>query len=434
MRRVEVTTPADKRDAVAEILDEAEVDYSVVKETSGRDYSHVFTFPVETGDVEGILDDIRNVGIGSDGQGHVVVTEVQAIVSEGFREEDEEEEESEVRAGSEEDEEEEEEEEGSGSQRIARDELRATARDLSQSTRNYIIFTVVSAVVATAGLLQNSAAVVVGSMVIAPLIGPAMAASVGTVINDKELFRDGVTAQFLGVALSVGAAAVFALAARAVIAPELDLLFVEQIAGRVNPGLLALGVALGAGVAGALSLTSGASAALVGVMIAVALIPPAATVGLGIAYLRPAVAVSAFVLTLVNLLCISLSSLVTLWLKGYRPEKWYKERYAWRATVQRVGLLTLGVLVLSGFLLVSTVDQRANASFEDEVEDAVSDINSDASVEYDYSTGFFSESPERVTVYTGESVSADEVAGRIEQATGESVEVVVVRQSLDRST
>lgn len=422
MRLVQVTTPADKHDEVAEILKEAEVDFSVVEEASDRGYSHVFSFPAKTEEVEAILDSLRDVGVGDEGKGHVVVSEVQAVVSEEFEEEDEEEEESE------------EEEEDGSSGRIARDELEATARSLSRSTPNYLIFTVVSAVVATAGLIQNSAAVVVGSMVIAPLIGPAMAASVGTVINDEKLFRDGVKSQFIGVFVSIAAATVFAVVARLVVAPELDLLLAQQIAERVNPGVLSLAIALGAGVAGALSLTSGASAALVGVMIAVALIPPAATVGLGIAYLRPAVAGSALVLTFVNLLSISLVSLVTLWAKGYRPEEWYEERYARRTTLKRVGVLLVGVLFLTGFLVVSTVDQRANASFENEVEGVVEGIDADASVEYEYSVGFFSAIPERVTVHTAEDVGADELARRIESETSESIEVVVVRQEIDRGS
>ena len=423
MRLVQVTTPEGRHDKVAEILEEAEVEYSVVEESSDRRYSHVFSFPVKTEEVEGILDSLREAGVGEEGEGHVVVSEAQAIVSEEF-EEEEKEDETEA----------EDEEENGGTGRIARDELKATARGLSRSTPNYIVFTVVSAVVATAGLMQNSPAVVVGSMVIAPLIGPAMAASVGSVINDDELFRDGLKSQFIGVVVSIVAATAFALVARLVVAPELDLLLIEQISERVNPGVLALGIALGAGVAGALSLTSGASAALVGVMIAVALIPPAATVGLGVAYLRPAVAGSALVLTLVNLLCISLASLVTLWAKGYRPEKWYEEKYARRATLRRVGVLMVGVLVLTGFLATSTIDQRANASFENEVEDIVEEVDADASVEYGYTTGFFSASPERVTVRATEEVSADEVARRIEEETGESIEVVVVRQNIERAT
>lgn len=425
MRFVQVTTTADKRDDVAEILEEAGVDFTVVEESSDRGYSHVFSFPVKTDEVESLLDSMREVGVGGEGEGHVIVSEPQAIVSDEFEEEIEGEDEEAEAGGEEEDTEE---EESSG--RIAREELEATARELSRSTPNYVVFTVVSAIVATAGLIQNSAAVVVGSMVIAPLIGPAMAASVGTVINDDKLFRDGVKAQFVGVFVSIAAATVFAVVARLVVAPELDLLFIQQIGERVNPGVLALAIALGAGVAGALSLTSGASAALVGVMIAVALIPPAATVGLGIAYLRPAVAVSALVLTFVNLLSISLASLVTLWAKGYRPETWYEEKYARRATLKRVGVLVVAVFFLTGFLVVSTVDERANNSFENDVERIVEGMDSDAIVEYDYTIGFFSESPERVTLHTDEDMSASEMANRIEAETGESVEVVVVRQEV----
>ncbi len=423
MRFVQVTVPEGKHDKVISILDEAEVEYSAVEEASDRRYSHVFSFPAQIDEIESILDSLRAAGIGNENEGHVVVSEAQAVVSEEFEEKE-----------NEEDEEGDEDEEDNGSgERIARDEIKATARGLSRSTPNYVIFTIVSAVVATAGLIENSAAVVVGSMVIAPLIGPAMGASVGSVINDEKLFRDGVKAQFIGVFVSIAAAAVFALVARLVVAPELDLLLIQQIAERVNPGLLALGIALGAGVAGALSLTSGASAALVGVMIAVALIPPAATVGLGIAYVRPAVAASALVLTLVNLLCISLASLITLWLKGYRPEKWYEEKHARRATLKRVGVLVVAVFVLTGFLVASTVDQRANASFEDEVEGIVFGTDAEASVEYTYTVGFFVTSPETVTVHTGEEMTAEGLASNIEAATGESVEVVVVRQDIDRS-
>ena len=412
MRHVRVTASDEVRDGVVEALEDADVEYAVTDETSDREVSHVFTFPVRTDEVEEILDALKEAGVGEKGNGTVVVSEVQAVVSEGFEEEDED-------------------EEDNGDERIARDELKATADSLSRSTSNYVIFTVVSAVVATAGMLQNSAAVVVGSMVIAPLIGPAMASSVGSVLKDDELFRNGIKTQFVGVGIAVASATAFSLLARFVVAPELNLLLVEQVAERVNPGLLALAIALGAGVAGALSLTSGASAALVGVMIAVALIPPAAAVGLGIAYERFAVAASAGVLVLVNLLSINLAALIVLWAKGYRPEKWYDEKPARRVTQKRVIALTLAVLALSAFLLVSTVNERSRVSFEDDVETYVEGLDPDADVEFTHTTGFFSSSPERVTVYADET-DAEQVVEGVSRATDASVEVVVVNREVER--
>ncbi len=418
MRQIQVTTPAEKREAVVEALEEAEVEYTVTEEASGRELGDVFSFPVRTDEVEEILDSLKDIGVGGEGNGKIVVTEVQAVVSDEFEEKEKEKKT--------------EDENGNG-ERIARDELKATAKGISRSTPNYVAFTVISAVVATAGMIENSAAVVVGSMVIAPLIGPAMASSVGSVLKDDRLFYDGIKTQFIGIGVAIASAAVFAFAVRLLVAPELELLMVDQIAERVNPGVLALAVALGAGVAGALSLTSGASAALVGVMIAVALIPPAAAVGLGVAYVRPKVAASASVLVFVNVLSINLAALIVLWAKGYRPEKWYDEKPARRITQKRVVALVLIVGFLSVFLVASTVDDRASAAFENDVEEYVEGVDETAEVEFTHTVGFFSTSPERVTVETREGLDPDEVAEAIERETGESVEVVVIRREIEFS-
>ncbi len=144
-----------------------------------------------------------------------------------------------------------------------------------------------AAMIATAGLLLDSAAIVVGSMVIAPLIGPAMASCVGTVVDDNELFKSGVTKQLRGLFFAILGSALFTrLALSLFISPNLEVLQLGQVVEGIHPGFLSLTVALGSGVAGALSMTSGINTALVGVMISVALIPPTATVGLGIATLE----------------------------------------------------------------------------------------------------------------------------------------------------
>jgi len=179
--------------------------------------------------------------------------------------------------------------------------------------------TVISAVIATAGLLLNSPATVVGSMVIAPLIGPAMSAAVGTVVDDEEMFRRGVRMQVLGVAVAIAAATLFAFALRwlALVPPGLDPLDLAEVSERLAPNVLVLVVAIGAGLAGIISLMTGVSAALVGVMIAVAaLIPPAAAVGIGIAFQIPRLVIGAGVIVAVNVLSINLSALVTLWYEG----------------------------------------------------------------------------------------------------------------------
>lgn len=357
MRLVQVTIPSGKQQAVLETLDEEGIDYVLTDETSGREATSVVTFPVPKSAVEHVLEQLREVGI--DDSTYTVIVSAETVISRHYDEL------SEKYA----------EEEEYSDELIAREELTTKAEELARSTPTYVIMTVVSAIIATAGLLLDSPATVVGSMVIAPLIGPAMSASVGTVVDDNELFRQGVRMQALGIAVSIGASALFASFLRAanLVPPGLDLLELSEVAERVAPNVLALAVALGAGVAGILSLTTGVSSALVGVMIAVALIPPAATAGLGIAYMDPSLAFGSTILVFVNVLSINFAALLVLWYEGYRPESWFREEEARSAMLKRAAMLAIAIALLSVFLGGVTYDGYAAATTEQEIRDGVAE-------------------------------------------------------------
>ena len=354
MRLVQVTIPAGKREAVLELLDEEDIDYVVTDETSGREYTAVVYFPLPTNAVEPILESLRETGL--EREAYTVVLSAETVVSEKFEALEEEYDERE-----------------DSEERIARQELEARAKELAPSLPTYLLMTVVSAVIATAGLLLDSPATVVGSMVIAPLIGPAMSAAVGSVIDDTEMFRRGVVLQVLGVILSVAAATAFTIFVQTtnLVPPGIDPLMLSEVEERLSPNFLSLAVAIGAGVAGAISLTAGVSAALVGVMIAVALIPPAATVGIGIAYSEPALALGSAVLVSVNILSINLSALVMLWYSGYRPENFFQRDEARTATLQRVVVLVGAIMALSLFLGGVTYDSYRMATAENDIRTAV---------------------------------------------------------------
>ena len=390
VRLVQITIPAGKRQTVTDTLDDEEVDYALTDETSGREYAAVAYVPLPTNAVEPVLDTLRTAGI--DESTYTIVLDAETIVSEDF------------------DELEERYTEAKSNERIAREELETSAEDLLMPMRPYLIMTIVSAVIATAGLLLDSPAVVVGSMVIAPLIGPAMAASVGTVIVDHELFAEGVKFQVIGVVVSVLAAAVFAWVTKTVqlIPPFTDVTAIPEVQKRLAPDFLSLVVALGAGVAGALSLTAGVSSAIVGVMIAVALIPPAATVGIGIAWGLPFVSLGSGVLVLVNLLSINLAALVVLRYSGYRPTDWFQLDEARGATFRRVGILVVAIVLLSVFLGGVTYDSVRGATTEEKIQDAttlaLNESGSDAEVlefKVNRSSGFLIDHPVGVTITVG---------------------------------
>ncbi len=341
--------PAGKREAVLDVLDDEGIDYVLTDETSGRKYTGVVSFPLPTEAVEPILQQLRESGI--ERQSYTVILDAETVVSKKFerlQEKYAEEEET--------------------TNRISREELKTQAAEMAPEIPAYVLLTVVSVVIATAGVLLDSAAVVVGSMVIAPLIGPAMAASVGTVLDDADLFTRGARLQLLGLAVAIVAAAAFATVLKTLhLIPPMDILVVGQVQERLRPDILSLAVALGAGIAGAMSMRSGVSASLVGVMIAVALVPPTAVIGIGIAYMKPLVVLGATVLVLVNVLSINLAATATLWYSGYRPEHWLRLDEARTATIKRAAILVASIAILSVFLGGVTYMSYTTAAIEDDM-------------------------------------------------------------------
>jgi uncharacterized hydrophobic protein (TIGR00341 family) len=423
VRLVEITIPAGKRDVVLRTLDDEGIDYVLTDETSGRSYTGVVSFPLPTEAVEPVLDALREKA-GIDEDAYTIIIDAETVISRRF---DALEQRYEADEGTD--------------ARIARDEIRQRAAEMAPNLNVYLVLTAISAIVATAGLLLDSPAVVVGSMVIAPLIGPAMATSVGTVVSDRDLFLTGVKLQVVGGVLAVASAAVFAFVVKTtrVVPPGMDVTSVGQIRSRLSPDFLSLAVALGAGIAGALSLSSGVSAALVGVMIAAALVPPTAVIGIGVAWGLPRVVLGSSVLVLVNFAGINLAALAGLWYTGYRPTSWVRHREARSATLTRVGALVVAIGVLSLFLGAVTFSSIQAATFQQAVQDEVGVAVEDGEygdlvlldTQIEYGQSLVLQQPDRVVVTLGRPAGAEypglaaAIADRIERRTDRDVTVQI---------
>jgi uncharacterized hydrophobic protein (TIGR00271 family) len=201
---------------------------------------------------------------------------------------------------------------------------------------NYFVLIVLSSIIATLGLLLDSAAVVIGAMLVAPLMSPILAFSLGMVLSDVRLIRLSVEAVFKGVALAL-LVAIFL----GVFSPFKQL--TSEVLARTQPNLLDLGVALASGMAGAYALArKDVSAALPGVAIAAALMPPLSVAGLGLSLGEAYIAGGAFLLFLTNIASISLAGVIVFLLLGVRPQTWHPEA---RRQIRR-SLLGFAVLVL----------------------------------------------------------------------------------------
>ncbi len=357
MRLIRTLVSDANRDEVLASLDERDVDYVIVQEESDRDDRTLVEFPVPTQAVETVLDELREVR-GDDGS-YTVVSSAETVFSEHVDELEDR-----YITGSEEDD------------SIATEEIRSMALDMTPGAKTYYSMTLLSALVATAGLLLDSPAIVVGSMVIAPLVGSALTASLGTVLDERSLVVDGLKTQLFGLVVAIGGASLFSLGLKtaAFLPPAVDVSTTQQIAQRISPGLLSTVVGAAAGAAGAFGLATGVSVTLVGVMIAAALIPAAAAVGIGIAWGIESVAAGALFLLVMNAIAIHLAGAAVLWYLGYRPEEWGLDDSLSALTTRQVGSLAMTVVVLGGAFVGSGVVVATHIGFEQDVNEAATEV------------------------------------------------------------
>ncbi|WP_435345860.1 TIGR00341 family protein [Haloarchaeobius sp. HRN-SO-5] len=359
MRLVQVLIPEGRRANVLEALDDQGIDYAVFDEVGRGDFEAMVQFPVPPSGVETIMDRLTDAGVRSDA--YTIVLPTETVVSERLSALVE----------------------RFPGLRISREELYARAQDLAPANSTFFAFLILSTVIATTGLLLDSAATIIGAMVVAPLMGPAVSASVGTILDDQRMASRGVTLQVTGLLAAIATAAVMGwlLQQSILIPPELDIRSVPQITERTSPNFLSLFLALGSGFAGALSIMRGSGSTLVGVAIAVALVPPAATSGLGIAFGLPGVAIAGAVLVVVNLLAINLSALLLFYLAGFKPLEAGKFEGVKASLVSRLMVIAIGLAVLSIVLGAVTWTTFQTESLEQQTQSQLQQQFDEADIE-----------------------------------------------------
>ncbi len=225
-------------------------------------------------------------------------------------------------------------------QRISREELYEDIAQASRLTATYVVMIALSTVVAAVGLIRGDVAIVIGAMVIAPLLGPNVALSLSVTLGDLDLAKRSLTV------IAAGVATVMALSVLLGIVLQIDPA-APELAARTGPAVGDVALALAAGTAGSLAFTSGVPAVVVGVMVAVALLPPLVVAGLLVGAGHWEAASGAFVLVLTNVTCINLAAVATFFVQKVRPRTWWEAERAKKSTrlAVTVWILMLGLLL-----------------------------------------------------------------------------------------
>lgn len=205
--------------------------------------------------------------------------------------------------------------------RERRAEVQVQLRDASTPDFDFFLLVVLSSVIATLGLLTNSAAVIIGAMLVAPLMSPIIGLGLASLTGDARLFRDAGVALARGALAAVIMAVVLTWSNRTLPFVTLQELPIEVIS-RTRPSPIDLTIALAGGMAAAFAMAQPSiSAALPGVAIATALMPPLCTIGIGIAMNRWDVAGGAALLFVTNAVTIAFAAMLVFSVLGFAPQR-----------------------------------------------------------------------------------------------------------------
>ena len=223
-----------------------------------------------------------------------------------------------------------------------REELYNSIGKNAHLNRTYLLLIFLSTVVVAIGLLKDNVAVVIGAMVIAPLLGPNLALALGTALGDTDLmwkaFKTGLAGMSLALVLSILIGIFWPLNVES-----------RELLARTYVGLDSAVLAMASGAAAVISLTSGIPSILVGVMVAVALLPPAATMGLMLGAGQTDLAYGAAFLLAVNIVAINLSAKLAFLIQGIKPRTWLEKK---KAKQSMLSYIIIWVLTLAALLFV----------------------------------------------------------------------------------
>lgn len=238
----------------------------------------------------------------------------------------------------------------------------------SSPTFDFFLLVMLSGMIATLGLVADSPAVIIGAMLIAPLMTPILGFSLASVSSQRTMVRRAAVASIEGALLAIALSALLGWIVRALPFGMLENIPREVLA-RTHPNPFDLIIALAGGAAAAYALAQPhLSAALPGVAIATALMPPLCTAGIGVSMGDWNIAGGALLLFLTNFAAISLGGIIVFLTLGFRP---LNLEETIRGIPVSLVLSTLLVLLILIPLVVTTVQFVNQARFEQSIRSTV---------------------------------------------------------------
>lgn len=225
---------------------------------------------------------------------------------------------------------------------ILTEEFQAISEPSVEFNKDLFAMVIIASVAAVIGLFSNNAALVIGGMLLAPLIGPMTAFSFNVAVAQP---RKMAKAAVNGVSLLI-AAFVTAALITIIVSQFMDLPITDEILLRTETSFVFLALAIGLGIAGGIAMSSNVPGILVGVAIAAALVPPSTVAGIGLSLWELDIFANSLILTIQNVIGLLLGMMAVFFVKKITPRRYHEKEKGKKYMIIIISLfIALSVIV-----------------------------------------------------------------------------------------
>jgi uncharacterized hydrophobic protein (TIGR00341 family) len=310
VKQLQVTVPGKFKDDAKDILEDYSTDVSVSEAEKDDEKVVEFHVTVESDQIDELSEELKEIEDLGSGDLTVNVMKQESQIKKGQKTQGK-------------------------SSILSQAEIYSQAQESAVFNRAEWSLVGLSAVIATYGLIADNVIVVIGAMMVAPILSPFISGALSLNVGDKSLLKQSVKTGSLSFVLAVLAATVAAL--------PFPVSWNSSLALVSQPSIVSVLLSIFVGAAAALTFVTGMRDEIAGVAVAIALIPPIASIGIGFKMFDLSLVVNAFAVAVMNMVSIIASGFVCFHLLGIRPSTYYKKKQAEEIRY----VIPLALLVLS---------------------------------------------------------------------------------------
>ncbi|PSH01231.1 MAG: TIGR00341 family protein [Nanohaloarchaea archaeon SW_10_44_10] len=333
VKQLQVTVPGKFKEEVKEILEDYSSDVSVSE--AEKNDEEVVEFHVTAGSdqIDDLSDELKDIGDLESGGLTINVIKQESQIRKGQKTK-------------------------GGSSILSQAEIYSQAQEAAVFNRAEWSLVALSSIIATYGLIADNIIVVIGAMMVAPILSPFVSGALSLNIGDKKLLKQSLKTGSTSFLLAVLASAIAAAPLPVTGNPTLTL--VSQ------PSIVSILLSVFVGAAATLTFVTGMRDEMAGVAVAIALIPPIASIGIGLKLADIEIVLNSFAVAGMNAFSIVASGFLCFHLLGIRPSTYYRKKQAEKIRyVIPVSLLALSLLAIP--IAHTSYQSYQNYSMEEEI-------------------------------------------------------------------